>query len=338
MTSFYRLNLLALALCFVVVTIGAYVRLSDAGLGCPDWPGCYGHLGVPAQETDIAAANAAFPERPVETGKAWKEMLHRYLAGALGLLILAMAGLAWWHRRERGQQRALPGLLLALVVFQAVLGMWTVTLLLKPLVVSAHLLGGMAVLALLLICLLRQGGHLRALPARSPGRLRLLAGIGLAVLVGQVFLGAWTSTNYAALACPDFPTCQGAWWPETDFGEAFTLWHGLGRSYEHGILDSAPRATIHLVHRLGAIATAAVLLLLAAAAYVRGGADGRWRVLGGLLAVAVLLQVGLGVTAVLAHLPLTVAVAHNGGAALLVLVVMAINHAAWSAAPQEDVP
>lgn len=327
-TSFYRITLLAVALCFVVVTVGAYVRLSDAGLGCPDWPGCYGHIGVPGHREAVDAANQAFPERPVETGKAWKEMVHRYLAGTLGLLILALAGMAWL-RRETVRQRFLATLLLGVVVFQAVLGMWTVTLLLKPLVVTAHLLGGMTVLALLLLMLLRQGGHLRL--AASAGRgLRAAAGVGLAVLICQIFLGAWTSTNYAALACPDFPTCQRAWWPETDFATAFTLWHGLGINYEYGILDSVPRATIHLTHRIGALVTAVVLLGVAAVAFARGRLDGRWRLLGGLLVAALCLQIALGVTTVVAHLPLAVAVAHNGGAALLLLTVMAINHAAWA--------
>lgn len=334
MPNFYRINLLALVLCFVVVTVGAYVRLSDAGLGCPDWPGCYGHLGVPAHSEHVAAANAAFPERPVEAGKAWKEMVHRYLAGTLGLLILALTVLAVWRWREPGQQRALPIALLGLVVFQAALGMWTVTLLLKPLIVSAHLLGGMALLALLLICLLRQGDHLHGWAAAAPERLRLFAGAGLAVLACQIFLGAWTSANYAALACPDFPTCRGAWWPETDFPAAFTLWHGLGQNYEYGILDSVPRATIHLSHRVGALLTAAVLLGLAGYLLARARDDRRWRVLTGLLAAAVVAQVAIGVTTVIAHLPLPAAVAHNGGAALLLLAVMAINHAAWSAVPR----
>lgn len=342
--NFYKINLLAVVLCFVVVTVGAYVRLSDAGLGCPDWPGCYGHLvGVPEQSEHVAAANQAFPERPVEAGKAWKEMIHRYLAGILGLLILCMALLAWRrvispphasHLTPHARvQWRLPTVLLGLVIFQALLGMWTVTLLLKPLIVSAHLLGGMAILALLLLCLLRRGEHLRAWTAHSLSRLRAFAGVALAVLIGQIFLGAWTSTNYAALACPDFPTCQGVWWPETDFATAFTLWHGLGMNYEYGILDSVPRATIHLTHRIGAIVTSAVLLGLAASLHARGRDDGRWRKLAGLLVAALLLQIILGVSTVLGHLPLPLAVAHNGGAALLLLTVMAITHAVWSATP-----
>lgn len=329
MSNFYRLNALTVLLALVVITVGAFVRLSDAGLGCPDWPGCYGHMDVPASQAETDVANAAFPERPVETGKAWKEMLHRYLAGALGLAILAMTVLAWRRRHVVDQQRVLPSALLALVIFQALLGMWTVTLLLKPLIVTAHLLGGMATLALLWLCLLRQGGHLRGL-AGAPG-LRATAAIALAVLVAQLFLGAWTSSNYAALACPDFPTCQTRWWPETDFAHAFTLWHGLGINYEHGILDSVPRATIHVSHRIGALVTAAVMLLVAARLWRLGGHDARWRGLAGALVAATGLQIGLGIATVMLHLPLAIAVAHNGGAALLVLATVAVSHAAWRA-------
>lgn len=329
MSTFYRLNLLTVLLAFVVITVGAFVRLSDAGLGCPDWPGCYGHLNVPQTPAETDTANTAFPERPVEAGKAWKEMSHRYIAGVLGLLILGLAVLAWRRRREVGQQRALPGTLLVLVVFQALLGMWTVTLLLKPLIVTAHLLGGMATLALLWLCWLRQGGHLRGLAAARG--LRWIAGLALVVLIGQLFLGAWTSSNYAALACPDFPTCQSQWWPETDLERAFTLWHGLGIDYEYGILDSVPRATIHWMHRVGALVTTLVMLLTAAWLWWLGGRDGRWRWLAGTLLAAVALQVGLGIATVVLHLPLPVAVAHNAGAALLLLAVMSMVHAAWRA-------
>ncbi|MDT0634237.1 COX15/CtaA family protein [Spectribacter hydrogenoxidans] len=324
---FYRLNLLTIALAFVVITVGAYVRLADAGLGCPDWPGCYGHLDVPALGAETEAANAAFPERPVEAPKAWKEMIHRYLASTLGLLILAMAWMAWRRRKRAHQQRVLPWMLVGLVIFQGILGMWTVTWLLKPLVVTAHLLGGMTTLALLWWCLLRQGRHFSGWAAWS--RLRLLAGVALVALFAQLFLGAWTSTNYAALACPDFPTCQGQWWPDTDYAQAFTLWHGLGINYEYGVLDAEPRATIHWVHRLGAIVVAVVMLVLASVLWRAGGRDDRWRWLASALLLAVTLQIVLGITAVVAHLPLLVAVAHNGGAALLLLVLMAVNHASW---------
>lgn len=332
MSVFYRLNALAVVLTLVVIMVGAFVRLSDAGLSCPDWPGCYGQIIVPESPAEAVAANQAFPHRPLEAAKAWKEMVHRYLAGTLGMLILALAVLAWLRRDVVGQQRALPGILLGLVIFQALLGMWTVTLLLKPLIVTSHLLGGMATLALLWLCLLRQGRHLHGLEGARG--LRWLAGLALAVLVLQIFLGAWTSTNYAAYACPDFPSCRGqGWWPETDYARAFTLWHGLGINYEHGILGSAARATIHWTHRLGALLTVAVVLLLTARLWWLGARDVRWRGLAGLLLAAVAVQAGLGITTVVLRVPLWAAVAHNGGAALLLLAVMATVHAVWWAGP-----
>ncbi|MGH8458004.1 MAG: COX15/CtaA family protein, partial [Nevskiales bacterium] len=275
-----------------------------------------------------SAANQAYPDRPVEAPKAWKEMVHRYVAGTLGLLILALAVMAWRRRHATGQPVVLPLMLLGLVIFQAALGMWTVTLLLKPLVVTAHLLGGMATLGLLFWLVLRSGGHLRAVVVRSVGVLRGLALVALMVLILQIFLGAWTSTNYAALACPDFPTCQGRWWPQTDFREAFTLWRGLGINYEHGVLENTPRMTVHLSHRLGAIIT--LLAMLGLAFYLMlAQRSCALRGLGAALLTAVCLQVGLGIGIVLLHLPLPLAVAHNGGAALLLLVLVAINHAAF---------
>lgn len=241
MSVFYRISALAVLLTFVVILMGAYVRLSDAGLSCPDWPGCYGQMIVPQTQSQAAQGPMAFPDRPLEVDKAWKEMIHRYLAGTLGMLILALAVLSWFRRDEVSQQRVLPPILLALVIFQALLGMWTVTLLLKPLVVTGHLLGGMSTIALLWLCLLRQGDHLRGL-RDAPG-VRLMAAIALVVLVAQIFLGAWTSTNYAAIACEAFPTCHGhGWWPDTNFAKAFTLWHGLPINYQHGVLDSVARA------------------------------------------------------------------------------------------------
>lgn len=293
--GFHRpLLIAATLLAFCVVGLGAYVRLSDAGLGCPDWPGCYGHLvGVP----DAAVAAAAFPERPLETAKAWKEMFHRYAAGALGLLILGVALSAWaaW-RRERGSRPWLETGLVALVLFQALLGMWTVTLLLKPAVVTAHLLGGMATWTLLALCLARECASKvgAGAPARPAARARGLGILALAAVIGQVALGGWVSSNYAALACPDFPTCRGEWLP----------------------IDG-PTA-IHMAHRLGAllvfciVGTHAALLLR------------RRQAIGLLLAVLLALQVGLGIANVLLSLPLPLAVAHNLGAALL-LAALAVS-------------
>ena len=329
--SRFNLNLATLCLAFIVITLGAFVRLSDAGLGCPDWPGCYGHLDVPTAQADVDMANERFAHRPVEAPKAWKEMIHRYAAGALGLMILAMALASLRRSNNAYQQRVLPWVLVVLVMFQALLGMWTVTLLLKPLIVTGHLLGGMATFALLGWCLYRQGNLFSGWQAPGRRGLRIMAGSALTLLIGQIFLGAWTSTNYAAMACPDFPTCQTYWWPPTDWSTAFTLWHGLGINYEYGILDSVPRATIHWAHRLGAIVIAGVMLALAVTLWRQAGTDRRWRGIAATLVAALALQIGLGISTVVFHLPLPVAVAHNGGAALLLLTVVAINHAVWRA-------
>jgi cytochrome c oxidase assembly protein subunit 15 len=289
--GFYRpLLVAATLLAFCVVGLGAYVRLADAGLGCPDWPGCYGHLvGVP----DAAAAAAAFPERPLETAKAWKEMLHRYAAGMLGLLILGLA-ISAWRNAGAGPRPWRETGLVALVIFQALLGMWTVTLLLKPVVVTAHLLGGMATWTLLVLCLAREcapkvgaGGTVRP-DARGLGIL------GLVAVIGQVALGGWVSSNYAALACPDFPTCRGGWLP----------------------IDG-PTA-IHMAHRLGALLVLCIVGAHTALLLKRRQAIGL------LLAVLLVLQVGLGIANVLLSLPLPLAVAHNLGAALL-LAALAVS-------------
>lgn len=324
-TSFRRLALAAALLALCVVVLGAYVRLSHAGLGCPDWPGCYGHLGVPDEAHLIARANAAYPERPVEADKAWKEMIHRYFAGILGLMVFALAWLAWRRRREPGQPLVLPLFLAGLIVFQALLGMWTVTLLLKPLIVMAHLLGGLTTLALLWWLVLRQSRFGRAVSREQGRRLRLWALLGLALVVGQAALGGWTSANYAALACPDFPTCQGQWWPAMDAREAFIPWRRLGMSYEGGVLDNEARVAVHMAHRLGAVAVLAYLGWLL------------WRILAArrppalrgtalTLGLLLLVQVGLGIANVALHLPLPVAAAHNAGAALLILALVTLNH------------
>ena len=316
---FHHLAAAATALAFAVVVLGAFVRLSDAGLGCPDWPGCYGQVGVPESATGVAGDYT----RPLEPAKAWKEMIHRYFAGTLGLLIAGL-GLWGWRRRDRGEPVGLPLFLVALVVFQALLGMWTVTWLLKPLVVTAHLLGGMATLALLAWLTLRRSDWLRA-QARPPTRWARWALVALLVVVAQVALGGWTSANYAALACPDFPACyQGQWWPATDFGEAFTLWHGLGINYEGGVLTHPARTAIHLTHRIGAVITLVVVGAVAVGLW-RAGTP-RVRRLAGVVGGLLLIQVAFGIANVVFGLPLWVAVAHNAGAAALVLALVTLNH------------
>ena len=313
MNTFDKLARVAVVLCLCVVVLGAWVRLTDAGLGCPDWPGCYGELLVP----DDPASAAAWPERPLETGKAWREMIHRYAAGALGIMVLALAVTAWRQRREPGQPVVLPTFLLGLIVFQALLGMWTVTLLLKPLVVMLHLLGGMTTLAIL-FWLARKP---EALGTPADAGLRRFALLGLVILGLQIALGGWVSTNYAALACPDFPTCQGRWWPTMDFVTGFDPWHGIGIDYEGGILNNAARVAIHFTHRLGAVVAAIVLGLLAWRARQHPGLAGA----AGWLAAMLAAQLVLGVVMVMTQLPLSLATAHNGVAALLLLAVVNLN-------------
>lgn len=332
---FNRINLIAIGLALVVIMLGAFVRLSDAGLGCPDWPGCYGHIDVPTAQHEIQAANTAFPQNSVDVAKAWKEMVHRYFASTLGLLILIMALLSLRRVATPDVPRLLPWGLLGLVILQGLLGMWTVTLLLKPLIVTLHLLGGMATLALLALCCMRHKFYAGGWSVVRRRGLRWVAGTSLVLLVAQIFLGAWTSTNYAAMACPDFPTCQGYWWPPTDYASAFTLWHGLPVNFEYGILDGVARATIHWTHRLGAVVIACIMAALVVLLWSKGRVEAGWRWLAALLLAAVSLQIGLGISVVVFHLPLDVAVAHNGGAALLLLVVVLINHAAWSAREHE---
>ncbi|SRR5690554_3074831 len=323
-SAYAKLALFATILALGVVLLGAYVRLSDAGLGCPDWPGCYGKLVVPKQADAIAAANAAYPERPVEPDKGWKEMVHRYFAGALGLAILALALLAWKKRRQPGQPLVLPVMLVGLVIFQSILGMWTVTWQLKPVVVMGHLLGGMATLSLLWLLFLRSRPSDRAAVNAAKG-LKLAAAAAVVVLVAQIALGGWTSSNYAALACTDFPTCHGEWWPEADFEEAFVLWRGLGMNYEFGILDNPARVAIQLTHRIGALVTVTVLGALALALLV-GRRAPMLRSLGAVVGVLLCAQFGLGVANVLLSLPLPVAVAHNGVAAILLLSLVTLNY------------
>ena len=307
-------------LAFIVVVLGAYVRLSDAGLGCPDWPGCYGKMIVPFEVTHV---QDLYPERPFEHGKAWKEMIHRYAAGILGLLVFMVAVLSWQRRKQPGQPLVVSLLLVMLLIFQALLGMWTVTLLLKPVIVMGHLLGGMTILSLLLWLTLDLGKNPQKVGLNN-GHLYPWALIGLLVVIAQISLGGWTSANYAALVCPDFPRCQGVWWPDMDFQEGFVFWRGLGIDYEGGVLHGNARTAIHVAHRIGAVLT----VLTIGAVAIRAMFDSNKRA--GKLGIVILLilttQAGLGIANVLMRLPLPLAVAHNGFAALLLLSVVTLLH------------
>jgi cytochrome c oxidase assembly protein subunit 15 len=322
---FHRLCLLGTVLALCVVVLGAWVRLSNAGLGCPDWPGCYGHLTVGQAVENSHLANEAYPDRPLEAGKAFKEMLHRYLAASLGLLILVIAAFAVANRRDPAQPWRLPAFLVLLVMFQGLLGMWTVTLLLKPLFVVAHLLGGLATTAMLWWLAVRVDGATR--DAGDPG-LRRWAVAGLVVLALQIALGGWVSSNYAAFACPDFPTCQASIWPEMDFRDAFVLWRGLGIDYEGGVLDHPARVAIHVTHRIGAVLTALLLGCVAWMAFHRGPTRAV-RASGAILALVLAVQLLLGPAMVLTQLPLGLATAHNAVAALLLLATVALLRLLW---------
>lgn len=323
MSVFRILATVGILLALVVIVLGAWVRLTDAGLGCPDWPGCYGAMVVPESPVAIESANEAWPEQPLERGKAWREMIHRYAAGLLGFLILAMAVIAVRRRDEPGQPAVLPLILLGLVIFQALLGMWTVTLLLKPIVVTAHLLGGMATLGLLAWLALGPTRKLR-------NRLSSYATVALAVLSLQIALGGWTSANYAGLGCPDFPTCQNELWPDMNFSQGFVLWRELGVNYEGGLLGNAARTAIHMAHRLGAMLSSIILLTMAFHA-LRRDRDRRIKWAASLVGFTLVLQITLGIAIVQMSLPLSLATAHNGMAALLLLAVIVMNHAARSA-------
>ncbi len=325
----YLLVHVAVLLAFCVVVLGAFTRLQDAGLGCPDWPTCYGHAVWPQTSEQIAAAEKAFPDAPFEQAKAWPEVVHRYFAGTLGFLIVLVGALAIKNRRLKDQPFKLPLLLVGLVIAQGLFGMWTVTLKLWPQVVTGHLLGGFATLGLLWLLRLRlingpwPGPNI---PMRHWHDLKPLALIGLLLVICQITLGGWTSTNYAALACPDLPTCQGHWWPPLmDFSTAFNFAQEIGPNYLGGQLDGGARLAIHMTHRIGAVVVALYLLFLASRLRRHaGGRDLRRQanVIVGLLG----LQVCLGLSNVLWSLPLPVAVAHNACGALLLLSLISLNY------------
>jgi heme a synthase len=327
----------AFLLCFGVVILGAYVRLSAAGLGCPDWPGCYGHVTPAGAAANAIDSSARFGGQLVEVGKAWREMIHRYAAGSLGVLIVIIAALALQYRRERWSPLRLALGLVALVVAQGMLGALTVTWRLTPLIVSSHLLFGLATLSLLWCLVLsldrsaqhgaEAGATAVALGVSSASvSAQRVALFALCVLIAQMALGGWTSSNYAATACPDFPHCQNAWLPAAHYDEAFVLWRGLGVNYEGGVLDLAARVAIHFTHRLGAIvATLALLFACALAWRSRVAASATARHAAPWVLGALTLQLLIGVSMVLKSFPLWLATAHNAGAAFLLLSVVTLN-------------
>lgn len=314
----YKLSLIAVVLAFTVVLLGAYTRLVDAGLGCPDWPGCYGFLTVPEAPDEIQRATEAFPETPVEADKAWPEMIHRYFAGSLGLLVAALALTGFINRSKNEQPLILSYALLGIIIFQAALGMWTVTMGLLPIIVMGHLLGGFITLTLLLVLFLNIRHHN---PVAWANPVRSLALIGVVVVFVQIILGGWTSANYAAIICTDFPTCQGKLIPPLDFSGAFTVSSAGVSSYLGGHLDNAARVTIHWMHRLGALITTLYLLFLIFKMFAAG-----WNKFALWLSLVLIAQLSLGISNVVFSLPLPVAVAHNGVAVLLLMSLATLVH------------
>jgi cytochrome c oxidase assembly protein subunit 15 len=307
---FRRIALAGAALAATVVVLGAWVRLTNAGLGCPDWPGCYGHL---------------YPQADQHFSKAIHEMIHRYFATTLGAIIVALLVWALWNRKARGQPLLAVALLFVLVCLQGALGALTVTLLLKPLIVTAHLLGGLSTLGVLWWLSLEP--QRRQQTVRELG-LRKFALLGFAALVLQIALGGWTSSNYAAVACPDFPTCQQSWWPHMDFRDAFVLWRGLDIDFTGGVLANPARIAIHVTHRIGAVVLGLILIFVGLSTLVRGQSRAL-KTIGGLLAGAVLLQIAIGISMVHFGMPLPLATMHNAGAALLVIFTVTLLRLLW---------
>jgi cytochrome c oxidase assembly protein subunit 15 len=325
---FNKFSIAALILAFIVIVVGAYVRLSNAGLGCPDWPGCYGQITAPDNFEEIKKASETFPNSQIDSSKAWKEMFHRYLASTLGLLILAMAFFAWKNRTQPDQQFYLPLTLVGLVIFQGLLGMWTVTLLLKPAIVTMHLVTGLLTLSLLLWTVLK---HKQAFSGKikdnkqTNALIKNWAKLALIILAIQIFLGGWTSTNYVALYCPDFPTCQNEWWPETNFSEAFTFIKEIGVNYEGGTLSNDAGVTVHIMHRLGALIS--LIFIGSLALLLRKNKNKVLRNISYLILGFLLIQISLGIANVLMFLPVQLAVSHNAFAALLLLSLVTLNYA-----------
>jgi cytochrome c oxidase assembly protein subunit 15 len=356
----FKLALASFIFTIFVVVLGAFTRLVDAGLGCPDWPGCYGHLLWPNESHEVIKAEARFPEAPVEHDKTWPEMVHRYFAGTLGLLILSIAVISFREKKALSTRNPndntmaesiatsasklvqniplkLSILLLIVVIIQATFGMWTVTLKLWPKIVTAHLLGGFTTLSLLWLLTQRLGGsrwnlngnQLNSLLAIKPWLI-----FGLIVVICQIALGGWVSANYAALACPDLPLCLGQWVPPTDFKAGFNVWQDIGPNYLGGQLDNHARTAIHLTHRIGAIIVLVSLLILGIKLLKVGAKEvSQWAYL---MWAVLLVQILLGVSNIIFALPLWIAVGHNAVGAVLLLCMVSIIYRTYTVNANDD--
>jgi cytochrome c oxidase assembly protein subunit 15 len=318
-------------LTFDLIVFGGFTRLTDSGLGCPDWPGCYGLANPFLAHEQISAAEALMPTGPVTVVKAWIEMIHRYLAMGIGVLIITLMAKAWlqWRRsHERVFAPAMPTLLFGFVCLQGAFGAWTVTMKLQPVIVTIHLLLGMTLLALLVWLGGREDNLLKPpKPSRNPAALRTVRRLALAsgvVLAVQLALGGWVSTNYATLACNDFPLCQGQLVPQMDFGHGYTLWRELGKTAAGHYLPFSALTAIHWVHRNFAL----VVILVLGTTVWRAWQHEALRPAARALALVLGLQALTGVATVFLNFPLTIAVLHNAGAALLVVFCTVLNYKA----------
>ena len=319
-------------LTLTVIVLGAYTRLSDAGLGCPDWPGCYGKITVPSDAQAVNQANLQFPERALEADKAWIEMIHRYFAGSLGLLVFVVVA---WCIKKNITSAGLPLLISATVIFQALLGMWTVTLKLMPVVVMAHLMGGFTLLSLqcLLYCRLSNFQTRFGETSHAP-QLKFWASLGVVVVVGQILLGGWTSSNYAALVCTQLPICEGNWASYLDFKNAFDFAQNGHDNYEFGVLEYPARLTIHVMHRFGAIVATLTVLMVVYQLWKLGQTS--HQKLSVIVAIVLVTQISLGISNVWFHLPISVAVLHNLVAAMLLISMVVTNFVVWQRKPSEN--
>ncbi len=322
MNNIKNLSLFGICLAFVVIALGAWTRLVDAGLGCPDWPGCYGFVVFPTNEAEIALAEARYPTFPYDINKAIPEVVHRYFAAALGFLAIIMVYYSFKQNENKNIRRWTIGLLI-FICCQGLFGYLTVSLLLLPIIVTAHLFGGFTTLTLFFLIFL-MSGKFDILEKMAIPKLKTIAGIALAVLLFQIFLGVWTSTNYASLACADFPTCQGTYMPEMDFKNGFNLNQEVGPNYLYGLLDNPSRVAIHYSHRISAILVAVVFLILISKLWFSNAAP-----LASTIGILLLTQISLGIINVVYVLPLYVAIAHNLVAALLLLSIFTVNYLAW---------
>lgn len=321
-----RLAVFAVLLTFCVVMLGAWTRLSDAGLGCPDWPTCYGSLTVPLSDAAIAKAHALYPDQPFVAAKAWPEMIHRHFAKLIGLVCFSLMLIALAGRFHGDKTLPLKHtvFLFVLVCLQGAFGAWTVTMKLWPPVVTGHLLLGFSTLTVIFLLALRSTSAFAASGVVHAAALLRLACIAIAVLAVQIFLGGWTASNYAATICTGLPVCQSGWSDVLSFPQAFAIHTYAGTTYEFAPhLDAAAKVTIHVAHRIGAMVTSVLLLTLAALLWWRAGGP-RYRALAIVIVAVLLLQVALGVSNIIFHLPLAVAVAHNVVALVLMQVLVAV--------------